>query len=133
MDNPLQKRGGHRPGSGRKRKPIDLQKLEELAYLGAQFREMAPVLGVTTRTLENRSKEKQFRETIERGMAKRKIGIRQQLLKLVKQGNAAVTIHMSKVDLGQREHPETGVQSDRPLQISTEAINEILRRIKKPE
>ena len=88
---------------------------------------MAPVLGVTARTLENRFHQKQFRDVIDRGVAKRKITIRQQLMKRLREGNVPVLIHLSKVDLGQMERhaPEIGHQ------LSTETINALLRRVKK--
>jgi hypothetical protein len=65
--------GGQRPGAGRKAVPIELEQLEKLCALQCTDAEIAAWFHVSTRTIENRRKQRQFAEAMERGRAKGRI------------------------------------------------------------
>lgn len=95
--------GGNRSGSGRKPVPIDLELLEKLCMLHPTEEELAAVLGVSTRTLESRRKQRQFAEVMSRGRAKGRLSVRRAQLKLLEAGNATMAIWLGKQLLGQRD------------------------------
>jgi hypothetical protein len=82
---------------------IDLGELEKLYSMQCTDQEVAAFLGVSTRTLERRSKAKQFREARERAKAKGRISVRRQLFRLASSGNVAATIFLAKNLLGYKD------------------------------
>src|SRR5712691_11612952 len=78
--------GGARQGAGRKLVKIDLEQLEKLCGLQCTDAEIAAWFHVSTRTIENRRKYRQFAEAMERGRAKGRISVRRHQMKLLEAG-----------------------------------------------
>ena len=95
--------GGTRQGAGRKRVRIDLDQLEKLCGLQCTDADIAAWFGVSTRTIENRRKQRKFAETVERGRAKGRISVRRAQMKLLEAGNATMAVWLGKQLLGQRD------------------------------
>jgi hypothetical protein len=96
-------RGGKRSGAGRKAANIDLTELEKLCALQCTDAELAAWFGVSTRTIERRRKQANFRETLERGQAKGRISVRRMLFSQAAKGNTAASIFLAKNLLGYRD------------------------------
>ncbi len=126
-------RGGSRTGAGRKPVEIDFEQLEKLSVLHCTDEEIAAYFNCTVRTIENRRKQPDFREVMERGRAKGCISLRRIQMKLAEGGNAAMAIWLGKQLLGQRD--VTPVELTGPnggaVKFSLEAIDEILKAAKK--
>ncbi len=75
--------GGARQGAGRKPVKIDVEQLEKLCGLQCTDAEIAAWFHVSTRTIENRRKYRQFAEAMERGRAKGRISVRRHQMKLL--------------------------------------------------
>jgi hypothetical protein len=95
--------GGFRPNSGRRPIEIDLVELEKLCALHCTDEEIASFFGVSTRTIENRRKQRGFAEVMKRGRAKGRISVRRSQMKLLEAGNSTMGIWLGKLLLGQRE------------------------------
>lgn len=95
--------GGIRPNAGRKPVPIDLSELEKLCALHCTDEEIAHFFGVSTRTIENRRKQRAFDDVMKRGRAKGRISVRRSQMRLLEDGNSAMGIWLGKQLLGQRE------------------------------
>lgn len=95
--------GGKRPGAGRKAATIDLVEMEKLCALQCTDAELAAWFGVSTRTVERRRKQTNFRDTIERGRAKGRISVRRMLFGQAAKGSTAATIFLAKNVLGYRD------------------------------
>jgi hypothetical protein len=95
--------GGVRPGAGRKSTKIDLAEIEKLASMQCTLEEMAGFFGVSVSTIENRRKQPQFAEALNRGRAKGRISVRRAQMKLLETGNATMGIWLGKQLLGQRD------------------------------
>jgi len=124
--------GGQRPGAGRKAVQIDLEQLEKLCALQCTDVEIAAWFHVSTRTIENRRKQRQFTEAMECGRAKGRISVRRHQMKLLEAGNATMAIWLGKQLLGQRdvitaEHVGSG---GGPIQV---AVKPDLRRLNDDE
>ena len=95
--------GGFRPNSGRKPVEIDLVELEKLCALQCTDEEIASFFGVSTRTIENRRRQRRFDEVMKRGRAKGRISVRRSQMKLLEAGNSTMGVWLGKQLLGQRE------------------------------
>lgn len=75
--------------------------VENLAILGPTYEEMGAVFGVSKSTIIRHMKQKQFREAYDRGMGKRKVGLRRKQYAVAMQGNVTMLIWLGKQELGQ--------------------------------
>src|SRR5580704_9918242 len=96
--------GGAREGAGRKTIQIDLLEVEKLCAMHCSAEELADYFGVSVRTIENRSKQREFGDAMRRGEAKGRLSIRRAQYRLVEAGNVPMTIWMGKVRLGQKDN-----------------------------
>ena len=107
---------------------IDFGQLEKLSALHCTDEEIAAYFHCTPRTIENRRKQPDFREAMERGRAKGRISLRRVQIKLAEGGNAAMAIWLGKQILGQRD--VTPIELSGPngtaVKFSMEAIDAIL-------
>jgi len=130
--SPGQRRGGFRPGAGRKPIEFDLETATKLGTLGCSNKELAAFFGTTERTIERRLKtDRKFAEAVERGDALGCVQIKRNQFKLMEAGNAATTIHLGKVRCGQRYVTELSGPNGRPIQVSMEDFDEILDQARK--
>src|SRR5215469_2583964 len=88
---------------GRPKTKIDFVELEKLYGLQCTDREAAAFLGVSTRTIERRRREKKFAEAIDRAKAKGQVSVRRHLFRLAAAGNVAAVIFLAKNVLGYRD------------------------------
>ena len=86
---------------------IDKAELEKWARAGATQVEIAARLGVCTRTLERRLKEKEYRDCLPKAEAELKISLRTKQIQLALAGNPAMLIWLGKQYLGQKDKWET--------------------------
>jgi hypothetical protein len=91
---------------GRPRKPIDQQKVIDLASIGCTVEEIAAMLDVSKDTLERR-----FADTVDLGRRKRNASLRRkQFEKAMKgSGDTGMLIWLGKQCLGQRDKSENEV------------------------
>jgi hypothetical protein len=82
---------------------IDLGEMEKLYGMQCTDEEVAAIFGVSTRTIERRSKVKQFREVKDRAKAKGRVSVRRNLFRLASSGNVAASIFLAKNLLGYRD------------------------------
>jgi hypothetical protein len=82
---------------------IDQGEMEKLYLMQCTDEEVAAFFGVSTRTIERRSKTKQFQEARERGKAKGRISVRRHLFHLAQSGNVAAAIFLAKNLLGYKD------------------------------
>jgi hypothetical protein len=124
--------GGVRQGAGRKSTKIDLAEIEKLASMQCTLEEMAGFFGVSVSTIENRRKQPQFAEALNRGRAKGRISVRRAQMKLLETGNATMGIWLGKQLLGQRD--VTPVELTGPngqaVQLDLRVIDAIVARAK---
>lgn len=113
--------GGARPGSGRKPVNINLVEMEKLYALQCTDEEIAAWFGISSRTIERRRKQPQFREIIERGRAKGRVSLRRHLWGLASRGNPAANIFLAKNLLGYRDvvNTEHSGLAGAPIRIAT--------------
>ena len=98
-----------KPNRGRKPVEIDLESLEKLCQLQCTDQEIAGWFGVSTRTIENRRKQPEFAEVMERGRAKGRISVRRAQMKMLEGGNGTMGVWLGKQVLGQRDVVTTEV------------------------
>ncbi len=97
-------KGGPRPGSGRKRKPIDLAELEKLCILQCTQEEIAAFFGVSVPTIElSRKRSPEFKAIMENGYHKGKISVRRKQMQLLEAGSNTMAVWLGKQLLGQRD------------------------------
>jgi hypothetical protein len=127
--------GGNRRGAGRKLIEIDPEQLEKLCVLHCTDEEIPAYFQCTPRTIENRRKQPDFREAMERGRAKGRISLRRVQMKLAEGGNASMAIWLGKQLLGQRD--VTPIELSGPngtaVKFSMEAIDAILAQSENPK
>lgn len=87
----------------RPEKKIDLVELEKLCSMQCTDEEIAAWFDVSTKTIERRRKEPQFREVMDKGKAKGRISLRRDLFRLANNGNVAAAIFLAKNLLGYRD------------------------------
>lgn len=104
-------------------RPIDPVQVYELAKIGCNQREMAPVLGVELRTLERRlQSNEELRNAIDRGKAERNISLRRRLMNLADPlnpqvaPNVQVLLHCAKHYLGQVDGLELTGKDGKPIE-----------------
>lgn len=101
-------KGGARPGSGRKKKVIDLEELEKLCQLNCTLEEIAAFFDTTSQTIKERmAANKAFREVVDRGRAKGRLSVRRMQMRLANEGNPTMCIWLGKQLLGQKDRMET--------------------------
>lgn len=88
---------------GRPRKTIDYELVENLASIFCTQEEIASVLGVAVRTLQNRKK---FLRTYKKGMEKGKASLRRRQFEAAQKGNATMQIWLGKQYLDQKDKHE---------------------------
>lgn len=126
-------RGGSRTGAGRKPVEIDLEQLEKLASLQCTDEEIAAWFHCSSRTIEMRRKDPQFKEVMERGKAMGRISVRRAQMKLLEAGNATMGIWLGKTVLGQRDVTPielTGANGSE-IKFTRETIDAIIAEAKK--
>ena len=99
-----EKKGGKRPGAGRKSVHIDLEQMEKLCGLQCTDLELAAFCGVSVRTIERRKSQSSFLEAMERGKAKGILSLRRYLFGLAAKGNPAANIFLAKNLLGYKDY-----------------------------
>jgi hypothetical protein len=126
-------RGGARSGAGRKNIFIDLEQLEKLCSLHCTDPDIAAYFGCTVRTIENRRKEQEFAEVMERGRAKGRISVRRAQMKLLEGGNATMGVWLGKQLLGQRDVTpiEVSGKDGSELKFSMEIIDALIAEANK--
>jgi len=100
---------------------IDLAELEKLCGMQATDEEVAAFFEVSTKTIERRRQQKQFREVMDRGKAKGRVSVRRALFRLANNGNIAAAIFLAKNLLGYKDYVNselTGVAGG-PIQIAS--------------
>ena len=119
-------RGGRRTGAGRKQIPIDPVRVEQLRAAGCPIGEIADLLGVELRTLQNRMKTPKYRTAARRGRAIYKYKIRLKQMELVERGDSRTVNHLGRTVLKQRvsESRERPLESTK--QFTVEAFDELL-------
>ena len=105
---PKGKRGGARPGAGRKKLNLDEAKVADLAFGGASDREIAVMLGVDNHTIANR-----FRKLVDFKRAERRQKIRDLQMRAAQGGAAAILIWLGKNELGQSDQAEAQKQVEK--------------------
>lgn len=125
--------GGNRRRAGRKPIEIDSVQLEKLCALHCTDEDIAAYFQCTPRTIENRRKNTNFREVMERGRAMGRISVRRSQLKLLEAGNATMAIWLGKQLLGQRDVTpiELTGSNGSELKFSVEVVDAILAAAKK--
>src|SRR5262245_35962025 len=100
---------------------IDLAELEKLSGMQCTDEEVAAFLGVSTKTIERRRKNKAFREVMERGKAKGRVSVRRNLFRLANSGNVAAAIFLSKNLLGYKDYFNSEVTgaAGGPIQVAS--------------
>jgi len=99
------KKGGRRPGSGRKAVHIDLEQVEKLCALQCTDEEVASFFGVNVRTIERRKEQQPaFADAMARGKAKGRLSLRRSLWGLAAKGNPAANIFLAKNLLGYKDY-----------------------------
>lgn len=88
---------------GRKPAQIGLIELEKLSSLHCTDQELADWFGVSTKTIENRKKRREFAEAIQRGRSKGRISVRRAQMKMLESGNGTMGVWLGKQLLGQRD------------------------------
>ena len=91
---------------GRPRKELDENQIEQLASLGCTLEEMASFFNCDVKTLTSN-----FSQVIKRGKDVGKISLRRDQRRLAK-NSAAMAIFLGKNELGQRDQPAQGTQSE---------------------
>ena len=125
--NPLQNgRGGPRKGAGRKQIPIDPARIEQLRAAGCPISEIADLLGVELRTLQNRMKTHKFKIAARRGRAIYKYKIRLKQVELVERGDPRTVIHLGRTVLKQRASESRERPPEQTKQLTVEAFDELL-------
>ena len=94
---------------------INLLELEKLSVLQCTDEEIASFFSVSTKTIERRKKDPEFRAVMERGKAKGRISVRRAQMKLLEAGNATMGIWLGKQLLGQANEIRHEVNSNAPL------------------
>ena len=97
------RRGGRRPGAGRKRIQFNLELVEKLYAIGCTNAEVAAICLCSVRTIEIRSKKPPLAAVKLRGQANLQIFVRRGQLKLAEKGNPAMLFWLGKQFLGQRD------------------------------
>lgn len=119
-------RGGRRAGAGRKRIPISSDQVEKLRAAGCPIGEVAALLGVELRTLQNRLKTREFKEAAIRGRARYKYKIRLEQLKLVERGDSRTVNHLGRTVLKQRASEPRERPPESTKQVITEVLDDLL-------
>ena len=99
--------------SGRKAKPIDREKIFEMASKAATNLEIAEECGVSHDTLTRRAKNE-----LRRGRLLRDRSIRQKQYEMAMGGNATLLVFLGKVLLGQVERQEISGPNGGPIEYS---------------
>jgi len=95
---------------GRPKAKMTVEEVENLSRLNCTMDELAAYFGVDVRTVQLRAqKEPKFREAIEHGQAIGRLSIRRHQIRLLEQGNPAISIWLGKQLLGQRDRLEAEV------------------------
>ena len=102
---------------GRPRKPIDLERVEALASIGATQQEIASDLGVSDETLR---RCKDFVAVYKRGMDKGCLSLRHKQFNLAKAGDKTMLVWLGKQLLGQSDKRE--IKADMTHRSTTELI-----------
>jgi len=102
---------------GRPRKPIDLERVEALAKIGATQEEIASDLGISVDTLQRR---KNFAAVYKSGMDQGRMSLRHKQFNLAMAGDKTMLVWLGKQLLGQTDKRE--VTSDVTHRSTTELI-----------
>ena len=95
---------------------FDLEVVRGLGELNCSRREIAAVLGVSRRTIDDRMKnDSEFREAFERGREEGNRALRKRLYDLAMGGHAAALIFLAKNRLGMGDRP--AVESEERPQV----------------
>ena len=97
------RRGGRRPGAGRKRIQFNLEHVEKLYAIGCTNAEVAAMCLCSVRTIEIRSKKPPLAAVKLRGQANLQIFVRRLQLKHAEKGNTVMLLWLGKQCLGQRD------------------------------
>lgn len=89
--------------AGRPKIEINLKELELLSQVGATNGEIALLLGVSERTIDDRRKDPDFREVMDRGVAAGNLSLRRKQMSMALAGDRALLIWLGKQRLGQRD------------------------------
>lgn len=101
-ENPPTRKVGGRPP-----KPIDIEKLRQLAAIHCTDNEMASVLGISHDTLARRKQsDPEVMEAIEGGRNQGKASLRRLQWQAAQKGNVVMMIFLGKNILKQRDKPE---------------------------
>lgn len=145
LDKPKKKRGGKRPGAGRKpsiqiidkrEQPtsivIDLSQVELMARMGCTQEDMAIEFGVSLRTFAGLIKKNSaLKEVVSNGGTRGKTSARRMLWKKATKGDTASIIFLNKAMNGMSDrvaHTVTG-KDGKPIQIETTDASVIRERI----
>ncbi len=106
-------------GSG---KPVDIEKLEKYARIGATQQEMSRCLGVSPATLERRLQQPKFREALDKGQADLYTSLRTKQVQLALAGNVTMLIWLGKQYLGQKDKQEHTGADGGPIEHKHEIV-----------
>src|SRR5437879_3458417 len=90
------RRGGRRPGAGRKPIQIDLQMIKQLYSIGCKNIDIAGFCGCSVRTIEVRSKKGAFAKAKNHGRASARINVLRMLFKAAQEGSVPALIYLIK-------------------------------------
>lgn len=95
-----------KPKRGRPAVDIDMTVLETLCRVGCTNMEIASHFSVSERTIEKRRRNAEFRDVMERGVAKGNISLRHQQMKMALAGDRTMLVWLGKNRLGQKDRTE---------------------------
>ena len=105
---------------GRKKIPIDLEKVENMAALMCSHEEIAAVMGISVSSLEHNP---EFLQIHKKGMERGRASLRSFQFQLAKAGNPTMNIWLGKQYLGQSDRVQQEISGELK---TTPGINAVL-------
>lgn len=113
----------------RKKIDIDAKKVEALAAMGLNQKEICAAMGISYHVMRNRRNEatpasKLIEEALEIGKAKGVAKVANKLMQMVDEGNVTATIFYLKCKAGWRENDNINISADKGILVIQKSITE---------